>query len=66
MAAEAAEAELGQSLESLINLVNAVMAPQGLSLPANIVQVALTDPNGAGAQARAVLLGFAALLDSVC
>ena len=66
MAAEAAAAQFGQSLADLINLVNMVMAPQGVSLPANIVQVALADPTGAGAQARAVLLGFAALLDSVC
>ena len=66
MAAEAAAAQFGQSLGDLINLVNMVMAPQGVSLPANIVQAALGDPTGAGAQARGVLLGFAALLDSIC
>merc|ERR1711935_423348 len=61
-----AAAKAGKSLDDLINLVNMAMAPEGVSLPSNIAEAAMADPTGAGAQARAVLLQFAAVLDATC
>ena len=67
LTAGAAAAAQGKSLDDLINLVNMAMAAQGVSpLPANIVEAAMADPTGAGAQARDVLLKFGALLDDEC